>query len=206
MFLQQITSLARVSHSCAAATHTVRLAAILQARQGHLGTLLSYRHREENPRMAHRVEISPNCSLTQRQAWLFFGWVSVASLGIAVFFATQGYWPVLPFAGLELAVFGIALAVTMKRGRYREVISIEQHEVVIERGEADNRERRRFPRAWAQVRLVAAKARTQPSRLLICAHGKGLEVGACLTESERVGLFRRLLVLVRDSATPAECG
>ncbi|MEL7448381.1 MAG: DUF2244 domain-containing protein [Pseudomonadota bacterium] len=153
---------------------------------------------------AHTVEISPNCSLTPRQAWLFYGWVSVASLSLAGLFALQGYWPVLPFAGLELAVLGIALLITMKRGRYREVISISSQEIVVERGEADDREEQRFPRAWAQVRLESARARTHPSRLLISAHGKGLEVGACLTESERTGLFRRLRELVKDPAVPAK--
>ena len=58
---------------------------------------------------ADRIEISPHCSLTTRGAWLFFGSVCVTSFSLAGFVALQGFWPVLPFAGLEMALLGWAL-------------------------------------------------------------------------------------------------
>jgi uncharacterized membrane protein len=37
----------------------------------------------------------------------------MTSLGIAALMATQGFWPVLPFAGLEMLVLGWALAISL---------------------------------------------------------------------------------------------
>src|SRR5262245_44660681 len=71
-----------------------------------------------------RVVIGPNASLSEAQAWAFMGWMCAVGFGIAAVFAARGYWPILPFAGLELAALGAALWVTQRRNRYREVISV----------------------------------------------------------------------------------
>ena len=48
-----------------------------------------------------RLVIGPNASLSDRQALGFFAGLSVICLCIGGVFASQGFWPVLPFAGLE---------------------------------------------------------------------------------------------------------
>jgi len=65
---------------------------------------------------------------------ILYTWVCVVSLGIALLFVARGYWPVLPFAGLELLVLGIALWISMRRGAYREVISIYPDRIEVEKG------------------------------------------------------------------------
>ncbi|NCW56693.1 MAG: DUF2244 domain-containing protein [Gammaproteobacteria bacterium] len=56
-----------------------------------------------------RIEIAPHCSLTPRGARWFFVSLCVASLSIALPISLLGFWLVLPFAGLELALLAWAL-------------------------------------------------------------------------------------------------
>lgn len=156
------------------------------------------------PSTPHLVEVAPNCSMSWRQALWFYAWVCTASLGIAGAFAWRGYWPVLPFAGLELAVLGLALWVSLQRGSYREVIRIYPDRVVVEKGVRERRANVEFPLHWARVTLRPAPMASFPSQLLISSHGRSCEIGRCLTESERLGLRSRLEQLIGGVAqTPA---
>ena len=160
---------------------------------------------ETDTSLPHRLQVEPNCSLSWRAAVILYAWVCVVSLGIALIFVAQGYWPVLPFAGLELAVLGIALWVSMRRGSYREVISIYEDRIEVEKGRPERRESTVFPLHWARVNLRTARPASYPSRLMISSHGRSCEIGQCLTESERRGLCRRLTELIgRTDQTPAE--
>ena len=72
------------------------------------------------PQPLARIEISPNCSLTPSGAWWFFGTLCAACLLVASFFVVRGFWPVLPFAGLELGLVGWALHASMQRRHHRQ--------------------------------------------------------------------------------------
>ena len=146
--------------------------------------------------MPYLVEVRPNCSLSWRQALWFYAWVCAASLAVAGAFAWQGYWPILPFAGLELAALGAALWISQRRGRYREVIAIYADRIVVEKGVRERRTAQEFPLHWARVTLRPARVSSYPSRLTISSHGRSCEIGRCLTESERKGLRRRLEELI----------
>ena len=145
----------------------------------------------------HVIEVRCNASLTRRQALAFFAGTIVASLAIALFWTFKGFWPVLPFAGLELFVLGFALGLSVRRGRYRELITISPEEALIERGTTHPQERERLPRPWIRVELVQSTHRWYPSKLYLSSHGERHEIGAVLVESERRGLARRLRELLR---------
>lgn len=142
-----------------------------------------------------RLELVPNCSLTPSAALVFFGALCGTSLTIALFLALQGYWPVLPFAGLELALLGWALRASLQRRHWTQVITVTANEVRVDtrlRGQAAEAV---FPRPWARVTLRTSRS-WHPSRLLIESSGRACEVGAFLTEEERRALHARLKVLV----------
>ena len=150
------------------------------------------------------IHVSANCSLSRRGAWVFFGVVAASSLAVAGFFAWQGFWPVLPFAGLELFVLGTVLGYSMRQGSQREVISVYADQVVVERETADGRDEARFQRHWVHTRLMPPRGRARRSRLFLCAHGREWEVGAMLNESARASLGRRLADLVGGVGTAPE--
>ena len=153
------------------------------------------------------IHVSANCSLSRKGAWIFFLVVTVSSLAVAGFFAWHGFWPVLPFAGLELFVLGVVLGYSMRQGSQREVISVYADEVVVERHTADGRSEARFQRHWAHARLAPPRGRARRTRLFLCAHGKEWEVGAMLNEHARAALGRRLAALIGGvGAAPAAVG
>ena len=56
-----------------------------------------------------RFVLAPTRSASWAQIQQFFGLVAGVSLLIAVTFACMGFWPVLPFAGAELALLWYCL-------------------------------------------------------------------------------------------------
>lgn len=153
------------------------------------------------PTQAH-IELLPNCSLSIRQALLFFASIALASLTFATFFVLQGLWPVLPFAGLELAVLGWALWASLRRRNWTQSILISDADVeIVTRGREGER-RIVFSRHWASVTLRGPRS-WHPTRLYVESHGRACEVGSFLTDEERRHLWQRLGELIgRTAQTP----
>jgi uncharacterized membrane protein len=143
-----------------------------------------------------RIEICPNCSLSVRGAAMFFGSLCVISFSIAGMLTVLGFWPVLPFAGLEMLGLGWALQVSLRRRFHGQTITVTDADVRIESRDKVNYSQVVFPRHWAQVKLRRPASRLHPSRLTIESHGRQCELGSFLTEAERRGLAVRLQCLV----------
>jgi uncharacterized membrane protein len=146
--------------------------------------------------MEKRIELAPNCSLTPTGAKLFFVSICLFSLAFSLFFACLGFWPVLPFWGLEMLALGFCLHASMRRRRYTQTVTITDSQISLvtrsRRGEA----KQEFARHWAKVRLRTPRTRLYPSRLMIESRGRAIEVGSFLTEEERCVLATRLRGLV----------
>lgn len=145
-----------------------------------------------------RIVVAPNCSLNGREALGFFVAVAGVSLLVALGFAIKGYWPVLPFAGAEIFLLGWALSSSQKRGAYREVITVGENRVRLEKGYARGEWRIEFQRDWAQVKLQSFA--WNECRVYVCSHGQRVEVGACLTCEERKALCQRLRQVLKRGA------
>lgn len=144
----------------------------------------------------HRIVLAPRCALTTRSALLFLATVAATTFAVAIFFTAMGFWPALPFAGLEIALLAWALRVSMRRATERETITVSADSIVVERSHGARRGHEVFPRHWARVKLHAPPVALHPSRLMVESHGRACEVGRFLTESERRGLAARLKQLV----------
>ena len=142
------------------------------------------------------LEISPNCSLSVRGALIFFVLTCIAPLGIAAVLAAKGFWPILPFAGLEIALLGWALKSGLERRFHRQTITVTAQDVSIESCVRERCARVVFPRHWAQVKLRRPAAWQHPTRLTIESHGRQCELGGFLTDEERRGLALRLQRLI----------
>lgn len=151
----------------------------------------------------HLFELRPNCSLTRRTATIFFLSIATVSLGIAGIFAAAGYWPILPFAGLELAALGAALHFSMRQGRMRELIRVDEHDVTVRKSHGDQTHEYAFRRPWTRVRLDRAPAGHWPSRLSLTSMGRSVEVGSFLTDDERDSLRGRLTEVIDNPGAEA---
>lgn len=147
-----------------------------------------------------RIELLPNCSLSVRHAIVFFASIALASLTFASYFVVQGLWPVLPFAGLELAVLGWALWASLRRRHWTQTITVTDRDVEIVLRGREGEDRIVFSRHWASVKLRRPRG-WHPSRLVVESHGRSCEVGGFLTEQERRALYARLGDLI---GRPAE--
>lgn len=151
--------------------------------------------------------ISPNLSLSPAGAVWFYLTVVFGTFVVSGGVALAGFWPVLPFAGLELALLGWVLWSIQKRGRYKEVLTVNEESVIVEKGENDVEERVEFRRHWAGVDMRPSRQSTAPSRLSISAHGRRCVIGECLTEDERRALARRLAECIgQHNTSPALVG
>jgi uncharacterized membrane protein len=163
----------------------------------------THSHADVPARPLRRIELLPNCSLTPREARQFFALCAGGSLTVAAFFVANGYWPVLPFAGLELALLAFALWASLRRRHHVQTVEIGETEITITTRDPRGERASQFSRHWAKVTLRDPRG-WQPSRLLIESHGRACEIGAFLTEEERRALGRRLIALVgRTNDLPA---
>lgn len=146
--------------------------------------------------VVRRFELAPHRSLTTRGACVFVGLLGGTTFVVAAFFALLGFWPLLPFAGLEIGLLIWAMRASMRSGAQREVILISEETVTVEWRGAQVDRVSVFPRHWVRVKLHAPLAALHPARLVIESRGRACEVGRFLTEDERRGLAMRLKQLV----------
>jgi uncharacterized membrane protein len=142
------------------------------------------------------LELSPRCSLTPKSARYFIAAVAAPTFGIAGILTLQGFWPVLPFAGLEIAVLVWAVRTSMRASAERETIAISDEWITLTRGDGAREWSSVFHRHWTRVTLHAPLAALHPSRLTLESRGRVCEVGRFLTEDERRSLAVRLKQLV----------
>lgn len=151
----------------------------------------------------NRLIIQPNRALGWYQSMGFVAAVGVFLLVISTVFALQGFWLIYPFAGLEIAALAYATYLVMDVGYLREVVCIDDKQVLVQKGRQRRGNSQRggpessicFPRGWARVEL-AEKVSWYPRRLLISASGKRVELGAFLPEEEKAELADALNALL----------
>jgi len=143
--------------------------------------------------------IRPNQSLSWRGAVRVYVFITACCLGIGVAFALHGFWPVLPFAGLEVIVLGIAFYLCLSRSQVREVVTVNADVVTVEKGRQQPQEHWECPRAWARVALQRSPIAWYPQRLLVAFQGKQVEIGQCLNEEERSVLAGELQHMIGDA-------
>lgn len=157
--------------------------------------------RDPSGRDCHWV-IRPNQSLSWRAAVQVYTAISLCCAGIALAFALHGLWTVLPFAGFEIVVLGLAFYLTLSRSQVREVVSLTVDAVSVEKGRHVPQQRWECPRAWARVTLERPRIAWYPSRLSIAFQGQQVEIGRFLNEEERCALALELQQAIRREGCP----
>ena len=144
------------------------------------------------PDRGFQVEVRPNCSMSPRNLAVTVICLAVVCLAIGLGFFSLGLWLVLPFAGLEIFVIGIAVGYTIRRAGVWESIVVDTTDVIVTKYEQKAVRQRSFPRYWARVSLEPGASRLQPNRLKIGSHGQFVEIGKDITDEARRELYARL--------------
>lgn len=145
----------------------------------------------------YRIVLLPNASLSKRQAGFLLAALAAAMSSIAAFFAAMGAWLVFPFSGAEWMLLACCFRIVLQRTAMREVITITDAEVRVEREYRKRAKVQQLKRHWVNVERVRSLIPGQASHVYLRLHGKRLEVGDFLVESERerlAGDLRKILV------------
>lgn len=108
----------------------------------------------------------------------------------------MGMWVILPFAGLEMAALASGLYICSARSLQREVISVNEDTVLVEFGRSKPVKSVTFQRAWTSIELRPAAIKGHSAKLELRSMGKSVEIGACLTDSEKKELARSLALSI----------
>lgn len=141
--------------------------------------------------------------MSASEARHFFALVALGSLSVAAVFVVQGYWPILPFAGLELGVLAWALNRHWQRAQHWESVEINESEVTVRRldSEGEVLEQISLPTLW--TRTVLIKRGNQLELALRRGRQQHL-IGSFLVDSEKRALEARLRQVLRQSGYNSE--
>jgi uncharacterized membrane protein len=124
-------------------------------------------------------------SVGRRRVFMF---ILTIALGIAAAFSLVfGAWPIMPFAGIEMAVLYFAFRYIDRHADDYERITIRGDSVSVEVREAGRVTRQELDRCWAQVVCEDGGA-----RLALRSHGRELELGRHVTGEGRAQMALEL--------------
>ena len=143
-----------------------------------------------------KLLIRPNSSLSAVAAIMIFAVFCVVAVGIGIYMVMLGAWPVLPFLGLELALLAITFVLFKKRSTFFDLIVSEGDRVQLKKKDRSGERELKLHRYWAQIRVSTGPS-WYPSKMWIGSHGKFTEIGAVLTEEDRLKTAKQLRSLLR---------
>ncbi|TCO76141.1 DUF2244 domain-containing protein [Chromatocurvus halotolerans] len=151
-------------------------------------------HRSDN-----RVVIiaKPNHSSSWRANKLALMALAIPSLGAALGFTALGAWPVLPFAGLELAALGSALYYVNWKLEYRQVITLSEDSVRIDKGYYAPRQTWQFDRREASLAVTPEAHPWEGPGMALHDTIDAVPVGEFLNREEALSLLSMLRKEVR---------
>lgn len=107
----------------------------------------------------------------------------------------MGAWWVVPFAGLEMTVLGLAFIAYGRRVGDFERIVLNDDRLLVEVCERARVSRYEFVPAWARVEMRRFGMR---SEVIVRSHDRQVTVGRYLDEGGREKLARELAVRLRE--------
>lgn len=125
-------------------------------------------------------------SLDLRLLTLVFGSLTVFSMVIAAGFAMAGAWLIIPFAGVEIAALGVAVCVILRRAGDFEQLVFSGDRILVEIRERGVVRQFEFHRGWARL------ATGETGSVVLCSHGRTVEIGRYCSAEGRRGLALEL--------------
>ena len=132
-----------------------------------------------------RIVLSPNCSISWRELMLFYLLTCVVAFAVGMFFTLQGLWLVLPFSGIEMLALGFGLHLTSRKVYRKEIITLDQDRVRIEKGVRRVDQSWEFKTPWIRIVDEPQDDRIARRTLAISMNGESVEVGSFLANSEK---------------------
>jgi uncharacterized membrane protein len=143
--------------------------------------------RADPPPFVHHTV--PNRSLDVRGRRVVLAALAATTMGVGTFAAMVGAWPVMPFAGIEVALVFLAFRVLAAHDQDFEHLEIGAHEVSVESRDARSFTRFTVNPAWARV---VVRERGDRCTLGLAYAGRTVPLGRLMSDEGRRDLARRL--------------
>lgn len=142
----------------------------------------------------------PNRSLGPSERRWAFGAIAATTFAVASAAAVIGAWPVMPFAGLEIALLALAFRVVKVHDADFERLEIGEHEVRVEARDAEHVTRFVANRPWARVVVREHGARCT---LGLAYAGRTVPLGRLMSDEGRRRLAEDLRgkIALHETAT-----
>ncbi|MEO1284657.1 MAG: DUF2244 domain-containing protein [Pseudomonadota bacterium] len=141
----------------------------------------------------HTLHLWPHRSLSRRG---FAGFILITSVMISVplypLLGTVVLWGVLPFLMLSVGGVWCAIEKSYRDGRLYEELTIDANEIHLTRTSPNGRlQQWECESYWAKANMHESGGPV-PHYVTLCGKGREVEIGAFLSEDERVSLFDEL--------------
>ncbi|HKK14734.1 MAG TPA: DUF2244 domain-containing protein [Gammaproteobacteria bacterium] len=103
-----------------------------------------------------------------------------------------GWWPMLPVAGLELAVLWWVTYRLMLRLQFREVVSLTDTEVIVQAGRRGPEQEVHLPRVWTRLVVRPGPSHWYLKRLYLRYAGRETELARYLNAEDKDRVEREL--------------
>lgn len=143
-----------------------------------------------------RIVLQPNRSWSWRANLIFLAVLAVVSIAIGVSFLLRGFWMILPFNLLELAIVGSCLWHCVRRTHRQEVLTFSDDELLIEQGRDAPEQRHRFKRLFARFFVRRPRHPWYGTRVAVRSHGQEVEIGNFLNSDDKKELISALRRMV----------
>lgn len=139
-----------------------------------------------------RIVLKPNASWTWRaNLWLLYTLAGL-SFSIAIGFLMMGAWIVLAYSTAEMSILTLCIYYCVRQCNRQEVITVSEHEVIIERGISRPEQSWNYHRMWAKFLVKQPRHPWRPVVVAIRSHGKEVEIGGFLNQVDKTRLVDEL--------------
>ena len=135
------------------------------------------------------LTLKRNCSISPAGLGGVFAALALLAVGIGIAFALAGAWLVLPFAGLEALLLGVAFVLTARHAADYERIELASGRIRIEVANASRTACYELDARCASLRL---EKNERGARLVLRAPRQELEIGRHLDAQARIELAAEL--------------
>ncbi|MGA0993361.1 MAG: DUF2244 domain-containing protein [Burkholderiaceae bacterium] len=142
-------------------------------------------------------ELKRNCSLSPYQLLGLFASMACVSMGVALAWAWQGNWPILPFAVLECLALGLAFMFYCRHAQDRERVVVTPSELQVDDHSGSKVVRLSFSRIGLRVKLDEVTG-----LIAIQSQGQESRIGRFLTRPQRQQFLKDLLRALAEPNKP----
>jgi uncharacterized membrane protein len=152
------------------------------------------------------LTVKRNCSISPQALAALLALMAAFAFAVGIAFAFYGAWPILPFAGLEIAALAAAFYLNGRHAADYERIALEEGLLVVEVRDCERVATHRFDLHRVQVDV---SERRRDVRVALRSQGSELEIGRHLDAPGRERLaaeVRGRLARARTAGTELQTG